>query len=106
MQLVRLRHPEPCERALRCNGLLHEVHVAIEMEPERFGTGSSHRDDRGKVALFASAHHRHRSPMTRALAPRVEDAIKKRSLGADEADHASASAVMDCRQDRSGLSDS
>jgi len=47
--------------------------------------------------------------VVRALKPGIDDAIEKRTLGGEDADHASpseVSAVMDCRQDGSGLSDS
>ena len=70
LQLAGVRRPKTGEQTLCRDGVADEVDVAIEMEAEGLGANSSHRHNRGDVALFASTHRRHRGAIDAAIRPR------------------------------------
>jgi hypothetical protein len=57
MQLARVRRPETGKQSLFHDGVLDEVDVAIEVEPEPFCAYSSHRHNRREVTFRATTNH-------------------------------------------------
>ena len=84
MQLARVRRAEAGEQSLFGDRILNEVDVAIEVEAKSTGADSPHRHDRGKVALFATTHERHRGARPRRFGHAEHDVRQGNRIEAAE----------------------
>jgi hypothetical protein len=65
LQLACACGAEPGEQSLRRDRVLNEVHMSIEVEPERGRADLPHRHDRRQISLLAATDQRHEGAMTR-----------------------------------------